>query len=1118
MNTPLKHLSLKKLSLLVIGNCILAAASKAATYNVNSASQLASVHGQLNPGDTVIWADGTYSNQTINFNAAGQSGSPITLKAETPGGVEFTGNSEMNIGGSYLIVEGFYWNQSSGSNGVIEFRESGGNQLSELADHCTIRNCAFDDLSTTAPNKSRWIILYGQSNTVENCSLIHKNSTGASILVELTYLSGATAGHVIQNNYFYDFPAKDGYASNQNDSEAIRIGVSSEQTADASVLVQHNYFVETNGENEVVSNKSRNNVYFNNTFRRCRGGLVMRHGSGAWVEGNFFLGEGASDSGGIRIIDEDHVIINNYLSGLRGTTWNAALSWVGGNTSSGGTSSGYQYVDNVVVAHNTIYDCTQSIYFNDSPGSTAPTNSYMANNLVYSTLGELIQGDEDLSPSGITFEGNILSGSSVGYSTSGISTSNPSMSLSNGLYRPSSSGPAANAAVSGYSYVDTDIDGQTRPSSGKDVGADEVSGASGSIIRLPIEDSNVGYAVGCSFLDSDGDPITGGGDTSPTITTTTLPNGTQGSAYSQTLNVSSGDAPFTWSVSAGSLPPGLSLGSSSGTISGTPTSTGTYSFTAQVSDSDNDTDTQALTLEIESGGGGGSPAQIGNISVVDYSAEQTPDNTADKLVDGTIGDATGTRWSASGFPNYAIIDLGNTYSVSQIVLYPYQDRPYQYTVSIASTQSGSYTTLVDRSSNTAGADSLTDTFTAVAGRYVKLNVTGVDGSVSSWTSINEIEIWGVLGQPDTSPSITTTTLPDGTEDESYTVTLQADGGEAPLSWTISSGFLPAGLSLSSGGTISGTPTTAGTANFTVMVEDDDDDSDTQALSIEINEPAQQEQLLSIAAVDASADDGNVPSNTLDDDLGTRWSAENDGQWIRFQLSAEATVTSIDIAMHNGDQRTADFEVEVSSNGTSWTNVLSLTSSSGNTLNLETYDLTDTTASWVRIVGYGNSYNNWNSITEVDIYGIPTGSGGSPYQYYEAEDEVTSGWQIATDSSASNGEYLAATSQNTSSPPSDGTLSFPFSLTEADDIAIWVRVITPSSSDDSCWIRVPEDSSSWTNWNGGWNTSATSWYWREWATLSLTSGSYTLEIKYREDGFQLDQVLVTSDTEFDPGNP
>jgi hypothetical protein len=75
-------------------------------------------------------------------------------------------------------------------------------------------------------------------------------------------------------------------------------------------------------------------------------------------------------------------------------------------------------------------------------------------------------------------------------------------------------------------------------------------------------------------------------DTSaPVIQTTSLPAGTAGTAYSQTLTASTGTPPYTWSVSSGSLPPGLSLDPTTGVVSGTPTQPGSFSFTAQVADS-----------------------------------------------------------------------------------------------------------------------------------------------------------------------------------------------------------------------------------------------------------------------------------------------------------------------------------------------------------------------------------------------------------------------------------------------------------------------------------------------------------------------------------------------------
>ena len=83
------------------------------------------------------------------------------------------------------------------------------------------------------------------------------------------------------------------------------------------------------------------------------------------------------------------------------------------------------------------------------------------------------------------------------------------------------------------------------------------------------------------------------------ITTTSLPNGTLNVAYSATLAASGGTLPYTWSISVGSLPPGLTLNSSSGAIGGTPTATGSYGFTVQVSDAGNaQTATRALSITV----------------------------------------------------------------------------------------------------------------------------------------------------------------------------------------------------------------------------------------------------------------------------------------------------------------------------------------------------------------------------------------------------------------------------------------------------------------------------------------------------------------------------------------
>jgi hypothetical protein len=127
--------------------------------------------------------------------------------------------------------------------------------------------------------------------------------------------------------------------------------------------------------------------------------------------------------------------------------------------------------------------------------------------------------------------------------------------------------------------------------------------------------------------------------------------------------------------------------------------------------------------------------------------------------------------------------------------------------------------------------------------------------------------------------------------------------------------------------------------------------------------------LPVSSVTDSGNDGNIPQNTLDDSLSTRWSSQGNGQWIQYDLGAVKTVAWLSIAFYQGDVRTTTFDVQISSDATNWTTVLSNKVSTV-TLSQVKYDFTDTAGRYVRIVGHGNSSGNgWNSITEVDIYGL-----------------------------------------------------------------------------------------------------------------------------------------------------
>jgi F5/8 type C domain len=137
--------------------------------------------------------------------------------------------------------------------------------------------------------------------------------------------------------------------------------------------------------------------------------------------------------------------------------------------------------------------------------------------------------------------------------------------------------------------------------------------------------------------------------------------------------------------------------------------------------------------------------------------------------------------------------------------------------------------------------------------------------------------------------------------------------------------------------------------------------------------------LPISGVTASGNDGNVPSNVLDNNLVTRWASNGIGQWIRADLGSITNICSVDIAWYNGNARQYHFVIATSTDGTTFTNKFS-GDSSGTTLNSEKYVIPATDARYVRVTVNGNTANTWASITELDIFGSSSSSATSLYNY------------------------------------------------------------------------------------------------------------------------------------------
>jgi len=144
-----------------------------------------------------------------------------------------------------------------------------------------------------------------------------------------------------------------------------------------------------------------------------------------------------------------------------------------------------------------------------------------------------------------------------------------------------------------------------------------------------------------------------------TITTTALPGGTVNTSYSASLAAIGGTPPYTWSISAGSLPPGLSL-SSSGVISGTPTTAATYTFTAQVTDSANPaiTANKALSITVDT-----ATTSIWPSTTIPTVVDTGPDSAVElgvKFKSDVSGKITGIRFYKSS--NNTSTHVGNLWS------------------------------------------------------------------------------------------------------------------------------------------------------------------------------------------------------------------------------------------------------------------------------------------------------------------------------------------------------------------------------------------------------------------------------------------------------------------------
>ncbi len=254
-----------------------------------------------------------------------------------------------------------------------------------------------------------------------------------------------------------------------------------------------------------------------------------------------------------------------------------------------------------------------------------------------------------------------------------------------------------------------------------------------------------------------------------------LPDATVDVAYSQSFSASGGQTPYTYGVRTGSLPDGLTL-ADGGALTGTPTTAGHFNFTIGATDTNSCSTARAYAITV-----------VAACGVLTVGPSTLPNATAGTAYDQMLTATGGTA-------------------------------PYAFTVSAG---------LLPDGLELAASGELTGTATAAGSSGFSVTVTDADGCTGNGTYSFTVASPGC-----DNISISPLALLDGVIGSSYSQTFTATGGTAPYTWT-TSGTLPAGLTMSTGGTLSGTPTAAGSESFAAVAHDSASCQATRQYMIEI---------------------------------------------------------------------------------------------------------------------------------------------------------------------------------------------------------------------------------------------------------------------------------------------
>ena len=429
-------------------------------YVVESQEQYRAVLTQLAPGDSIILRDGIWNDFEIIFEGHGEPGLPITLRAETPGQVYITGQSNLALAGEYLLVQGLVFRDGyTPSQSVISFRKS----KAALANNSRVTQTVIHNF--TNPERFEadyWVAIYGKNNRFDHNHLEGKRNRGVTLAVRLDSDASRENYHRIDHNYFGPRPTL-----GSNGGETLRVGTSHFSRSNSFTTVENNYFDRCDGEVEIISSKSGSNVFRGNVFYESKGTLTLRHGHDNVVAQNVFFGNGVEHTGGIRVINRRQTVRDNYIEGVKGYRFGGALVVMNGVPNS--PINRYDGVEDSTIESNSLInsDHIQLAAGSDAERSAVPVRTSFNRNLIVKTdnPSDVFTVYDDIS--GISFNDNVISGSKPPVATGFESRSEVNLiRADNGLQYPQSSDLQSVGVTRGIAVIDkasTGVDWYPKP-------------------------------------------------------------------------------------------------------------------------------------------------------------------------------------------------------------------------------------------------------------------------------------------------------------------------------------------------------------------------------------------------------------------------------------------------------------------------------------------------------------------------------------------------------------------------------------------------------------------------------------------------------------------------------